>query len=185
MRGSKRDYAKMEELYTLYEQRVYHVAYAVLHNVQQAEDAVQETFLTLYQRLKELRKLDEEELKRYILRIAKNKAIDSYRKNRRHGEFLNEYQRETKDAVDENVEEWERSFLSEVQIDELLTNLTDSNRRVFKYKIFYNLSYTEIADLMGIAETNVRKQFERARKKVVQFMRGGQINGCKELKPNG
>lgn len=37
----------MEELYELYEQKVYFIAYSVLNNVQQAEDVVQVTFITL------------------------------------------------------------------------------------------------------------------------------------------
>lgn len=77
----------MEELYELYEQKVYYVAYSILNNIQQAEDTVQETFITLYKNLEKLHNLNIQELKRYILRVAKNKAIDSYRKNKRHETF--------------------------------------------------------------------------------------------------
>lgn len=62
------------------------------------------------------------------------------RKNKRHETFLEEYERESIEAVDENIEEWEKRKMSEVQIDTLLKELNESNRQVFKYKVFYNLT---------------------------------------------
>lgn len=181
MKVPNKDYEKMEELYELYEQKIYYVAYSILHNIQQAEDAVQDTYITLYQNLEKLRNLNTQELKRYILRIAKNKAIDSYRKNQRHELFLEEYQRESPKVADENIDKWEQRFMSEVQMDALLITLNESNRQVFKYKVFYNLTYQEISNLMGITEVNVRKQFERARKRVQTLIGGRQNDESKEL----
>ena len=178
------DYKKMEELYELYEQKIYSAAYIILKNIQQAEDVVQETFITLYNNLEKLNSLDTYELKSYILRIAKNKAIDRYRKNKRHSEILEEYQRELIETVDENVEEWEQRLMSENQIDTLIIVLSESCRQVFKYKVFYNLSYQEIAKLMGMTEVNVRKQFERARKRVHNMMGGLEIDEFTGLKKN-
>lgn len=174
----------MEELYELYEQKIYSAAYFILKNIQQAEDVVQETFITLYNNLEKLNSLDTYELKSYILRIAKNKAVDRYRKNKRHSEILEEYQRELIETVDENVEEWEQRLMSENQIDILIIVLSESCRQVFKYKVFYNLSYQEIAKLMGMTEVNVRKQFERARKRVRNMMGGLEIDEFTGLKKN-
>ena len=39
--------------------------------------------------------------------------------------------------------------MSEVQIDTLLKALNESNRHVFKYKVFYNLNYKEISRANG------------------------------------
>lgn len=185
MRNPDKDYEKMEELYELYEQKIYYAAYSILNNIQQAEDAVQETFIILYQHLEKIRSLNTQELNRYILRIVKNKAIDSYRKNKRHEILVEEYQREAAETVDGSIEEWERDFMSEDQIDTLLTTLKESYKQVFKYKVFYDLNYQEIAKLMGMTEINVRKQFERARKQVLTIIGGSQNDDFKELKNNG
>jgi RNA polymerase sigma-70 factor (ECF subfamily) len=185
MKDTNKDYEKMEELYELYEQKIYYVAFSVLNNIQQAEDTVQETFITLYQHLEKVRTLNNEELKRYVLRIAKNKAIDSYRKNKRHGIFIKEYQREATEAADENIEKWEQCLMSEVQIDTLVTTLNESYKQVFKYKVFYDLNYQEISELIGITEVNVRKQFERARKRILTILGGSQNDEFTELKKNG
>ncbi|MGQ0518917.1 hypothetical protein ACT453_58120, partial [Bacillus sp. D-CC] len=51
--------------------------------------------------------------------------------------FLEEYERESAEAVDENIEEWEKRVMSEVQIDALLKCFMSSifpvaiNRLVF------------------------------------------------------
>ena len=75
--------------------------------------------------------------------------------------------------------------MSEDQIDTLLIVLNESYRQVFKYKVFYDLNYQEISELMGTTEVNVRKQFERARKKVLNVI-GGRLNDeFKEFKQNG
>ncbi|MCJ7839328.1 RNA polymerase sigma factor [Lederbergia sp. NSJ-179] len=185
MRNTNKDYEKMEELYELYEQKIYYVAYSILNNIQQAEDTVQETFIILYQHLEKLHSLNNQELKRYILRIAKNKAIDNYRNNKRHEILLAEIQREAAKVTDENIEEWEQCLISENQIDTLLTTLKESYKQIFKYKVFYDLNYQEISKLMGITEINVRKQFERARKRILTIIGGSQNDEFKGLKKNG
>ncbi|RHW43301.1 RNA polymerase sigma factor [Neobacillus notoginsengisoli] len=181
MSETKKDYEKIEELYELYEQKIYYVAFTILNNIQQAEDAVQETFIALYENLETLHGFDTEQLNRYILRIAKNKAIDSYRKNKRHVTFLEDYRKEAQELSDENIEKWEQRQISEIQIDSLLIVLNDSYRQVFKYKIFYNLSYLEISKRLGITEATVRKQFERARKRVQTVLGGRQNDESKRL----
>ncbi|MGQ0417167.1 sigma factor-like helix-turn-helix DNA-binding protein, partial [Bacillus sp. HC-TM] len=62
--------------------------------------------------------------------------------------------------------------------------LNESNRQVFKYKVFYNLTYQEISSVMGINEANVRKQFERARKRVQNMIGGIKHDEFKELQRN-
>ena len=75
MKVTNNDYEKMEELYELYEQKIYYVAYSILNNIQQAEDAVQETFITLYKNLEKLHSLSTEELKRLHFEVAKTRRL--------------------------------------------------------------------------------------------------------------
>lgn len=179
MKKTKTDYQKMEELYTFYEQKVYYTAYSILNNRQQAEDAVQETFISLYQNIHKIRSLDEKETNYYILRIVKNKAIDSYRQNKRQILSMENYQKELIETA--SIEEPEETVLSEAQIDTLLITLRPSYQQIFKYKVFYNLNYQEIAELMELTEANVRKQFERARKRILNLVGGNQYDEFKEI----
>lgn len=177
MKNINSDYEKMNELYDQYEQKVYYVAYSILGNVQQSEDVTQETFISLYQHLHKASRLNTQDLKRYIMKIAKNKAIDSYRRNKRQETLLNKYQNEASEVVDENIEDWEQQLMSEDTIDELLATIAESSKQVFKYKVFYNLPYSEISKVMGITEANARKQFERTRKQILKL-----IGGCQDGK---
>lgn len=92
------------------------------------------------------------------MKIAKNKAIDSYRRNKRQETLLNKYQNEVSEVVDENIDDWEQQLMSEDTIDELLATIAESSKQVFKYKVFYNLPYSEISKVMGITEANAGKQ---------------------------
>lgn len=62
---------------------VYRVAYSVLHDAKEAEDAAQETFLQIYKSLPEYRS---QGLKTWMTRIAVNKSIDFKRKRDRRKE---------------------------------------------------------------------------------------------------
>jgi len=76
----------MRLLIDKYSQHVYHVAYSVLRNDQDAQDAAQEAFIQIYKSLPDYRS---EGFKTWISRIAFHKAIDAKRKlGRRSAEDL-------------------------------------------------------------------------------------------------
>lgn len=43
--AANKDQEKLDQLYALYEQPMYRIAYAILHHTEQAEDAVSDAFL--------------------------------------------------------------------------------------------------------------------------------------------
>ena len=73
-----RDDEKLSLLYELYEQQLYWVAYSVLHQEQQAEDAVQDTFEKLVKKINGIQEPASSEVKYLLLRMVKNTAIDKY-----------------------------------------------------------------------------------------------------------
>ena len=50
------DSETLEQLYDLYEQKMYAVAFSILHNEWQAEDAVQDAFVRLFKNIRRLKK---------------------------------------------------------------------------------------------------------------------------------
>lgn len=163
--------ALLTELYEKYEQKVYRVAYRILNNVQQAEDVTQETFIQIYQKIEQVSSLDEEEQKRYILKVAKNKSIDNYRKNQSQIHFIEDYQQEVVSGVD-NVASHVNELISDEQLLTLLKILPIAYQQVFIYRLYYGLNTKEVANILDISPDNVRKQYERAKKKIIQ-MNGG------------
>lgn len=71
---------KIEQLYTIYEQPMYRIAYAILKNEWQAEDAVSDSFEKIIVNISKIGNPRSEKTKRYVISIIKNAAIDQYRK---------------------------------------------------------------------------------------------------------
>jgi RNA polymerase sigma-70 factor (ECF subfamily) len=65
----------------LYQQKVFVMAYSILRDREDALDAVQETFLKLYQKAGLYKPGNS--FQGWLLQMAKNVSIDSYRKNRK------------------------------------------------------------------------------------------------------
>lgn len=60
----------LETMYELYEQGMYRVAYGVLHNKEQAEDAVQDSFEKLLEYLPEIDAPDSPKTQKLVLKIV-------------------------------------------------------------------------------------------------------------------
>lgn len=82
------DQEKFEKIYRHYEQKMFSVAYGILRNVQDAEDAVQDAFEALAGNLSRIEGQDvySRETWAYLMVIVKNKAIHIYNKNKKRKE---------------------------------------------------------------------------------------------------
>lgn len=162
-----------ERLYHEYEQKIFHRAYAILHNKEQAEDITQDIFEQLYVERKKLKKLDELHLKKMILLIVKNKSIDLYRRNQTQTKFVqNQYSKN--EEKDSNVETFLNHRLVEDTFAEATTGLSEPYNQVFMYRVYYGLTTRETAILMNSSETTIRKQYERAKNKIKTILRGNE-----------
>ena len=156
--------ALLESLYELYEQKMYAAAYGILHQPEQAEDVVHDSFLKLTGYLSRIKEADSQETKRLVMQILKTTAIDQYRKNAKEVErFVSEDTAVTDlrmkvfpiDAV-ENRE----------MIEKLLKGLSQEYREVIKLRCYYGFSVKETAQILDISCDNVSKRMERARKQL-------------------
>ncbi len=59
--------SQFEELYLKYRQDIYSVAYSILHNVEDAEDAVQQAFFKIADNFEKIRNIPCQEIKAYIV----------------------------------------------------------------------------------------------------------------------
>lgn len=142
----------------------------MLGTVQEAEDIVQEIFLTLQQE-----KLDHvQNLKAYLSKMATNKCIDSFRSAQKKrlvyvGEWLPEPISGRFNEVEEAIEN--RDLLSLVYL-KLMEDLTPNERAVFLLKEGFSLAHAEIADMLETNETNCRKLYSRAKHKIGMSTKG-------------
>lgn len=154
-----------------YERSVYLLAYSVLKNQADAEDAAQEATLKAFQHLDQLR--SESTFKGWLLQIAMNEARMRRRKNRAHlYESLDEAGAESEegDVMPRQFADWreipsealERKELRE-QLTKALYDLPEKYREVFLLRDVQHLSEKEAAEILGISVAAAKARLHRAR----------------------
>ena len=81
---------KFEEIYTLYEQKMYVIAYKILRHKENAEDAVHDAFEVIVRKIDEIGDVRAQKTWNYIQVIVKNKAIRLYNKSKNKREFVSD-----------------------------------------------------------------------------------------------
>ena len=180
MHNEKRDSELIAEYYDMYEQKVYRLAYAVLGDVWQAEEAVQETFLKLISCRDMVRRMSESKRTAYITKMAKNIAIDMYRSNKRASESVSafvgdETSAETlENAVWNHSADSGRDMADEVEkrqlVKDVLERLSGDDALILQLRIIRQLSVRETSAIMNMSESAVRKRYERAIKRARKLL---------------
>ncbi|MBR4318624.1 MAG: sigma-70 family RNA polymerase sigma factor [Oscillospiraceae bacterium] len=162
------DRQKLEELYRLYEKPFYHIAYAILHHHQQAEDAVSEAFLQVMKHLDKINQPDSPAVKNYMIQIIKHTAINQYRKNQRQNQYCTAFDDSAFQIPDsENELENRLQKLSLRQIlSELFSIISEKDKQIILLHCQERKTFFEIGEILGMKESAVRKRFERARKRM-------------------
>lgn len=83
---TEEDRTKFEILYSEYKEWMFHIAQSILHNTQDAEDAVHNAFVKIAENIKRIEDPQCPKTRAYIVTIIETKAIDLYRKKQRHPE---------------------------------------------------------------------------------------------------
>jgi len=155
----------LEQLYDAYEYKMYGIAYSILNNEGQAEDAVQDAFLKLIPHLGDINSVASVETKRLITYTIKNISIDIYRRNMKESKLFTK-------GVDEPVisENHVKTIEDREIIVQLLSSLPSKYREIIRYRCYYELSYKEISLLLDISEKAAAKRYERGRKLLKELM---------------
>lgn len=151
------------DLVRLYEKPIYNLAYRMLNNAQEAEDAAQEAFIRAYSNL---HRYDvNRSFKTWVFSIASNHCIDRIRKRRLTmlsiDEPLPPHPSLTSDQPmpEQTVIEGERSELIELLLDEL----SPDYRAAVVLRYWYDMSYAEIAESLDTTESAIKSRLFRAR----------------------
>ena len=162
-----------ETLTSRYEQRVYGLAMRMLRQEQDAEDATQQTFLSVLENLKGFR--GESSFSTWVLRIASHAALKIIRKRKGLNTISLEEATEVSETFNsiphpEFIADWRQSpehlvEQNEVRrlLDESLTRLDEKHRLVFLLRDVEGLSVRETADALELSEGNVKVRLLRAR----------------------
>lgn len=161
------------ELVESYQQAVYNLAYRMLGDAREAEDAAQEAFLRAYQHLSSYD--PERSFKTWLLSIVSNYCIDRLRKRRLIWLSIEE-PLPPHPALTSNMPEPEEAFVSkerDVAIQRLLASLAPEYRAAVILRYWYDMSYAEIAEMLGTTESAIKSRLFRARQMLAGELRSG------------
>ena len=161
-----------EALGTLVEQyatTLYRVAYSVLRNAEDAEDAVQEAFLRVLRHRETLGEVRDHRV--WLIRIVWNIVLDRKRraKTRPETDDVAEMER-VLPAGGLSAEQRAAAAQHHARVLALVETLPGKEREVLVLSAFDELSSVEIAAVLGITESSVRSRLFRARNLMAELL---------------
>jgi RNA polymerase sigma-70 factor (ECF subfamily) len=160
------DQTAFSRLVGAYQRPVYNLCYRMLGNAPEAEDAAQETFVRMYTKLHTYQ--PERKLSSWVLSIASHYCIDRLR--RRRGQWLSLDEEPIATMLPSHNRGPEEMALREESRDEmqrLVDTLPSAYRVPLILRYWYDLSYAEIAEVMGLTVQAVKSRLHRARLQMI------------------
>lgn len=155
---NEEDKSKFERLYYQYRKLMKHTATEILHDEFLAEDAVHEAFIKLTRHINGVDENDRHKTTSFIVIIVKSVCSDMIRKEKNNKTISLENIDYIKCTNDDSFKDVE---LEDVYL--VISSLPDTYREIIELKAVHDLSDKEIADVLGISNSAVRKRIQRAR----------------------
>jgi RNA polymerase sigma-70 factor (ECF subfamily) len=153
------------EVYNSYYRVMYNTAYRILYDEVEAEDIMQESFISAFEKLESFKK--ESHYKKglipfasWLKRIVINKSINQLKKNKK-------YQYTRLEIVDFKTESnVDLDFIENEKVNVILKelkNLKSNYRLALTLNLIEGYDYDEISDIMNITNQNCRTLVSRAK----------------------
>ncbi len=155
------------KVYRLYFKPMYHVSLRILGDRMEAEDVMQEAFLTAFQNLGTVDL--SASFGGWLKRIVVNRSLDALRKRKDEVDLV-------ADVPDEIVPEpdWQSD---EETVEEKVTKvkramqlLPEKYRLVLNLSLFEGYDHDEIGQILGVPPSTSRAQLSRGKQKLLQIM---------------
>ena len=157
----------LEQIYTKYKSRMYASAYRILSDPQQAEDAVHDSFIAISKHLDKLEDIDSVSTASYVIKAAKNIAINRAKKS------FNEIPSLMNDEdiiIEENVLDEICTKENYQILVKAILSLDEKYCDVLSLYYLNDLSVSEIGDLLSRKENTVKQQLARGRHKLIKMI---------------
>ncbi|HEY1038402.1 MAG TPA: sigma-70 family RNA polymerase sigma factor [Bacteroidia bacterium] len=148
---------KFEDIYKEYWQKIFRLCMGYVNDHDWAKDIAQETFVTVWQQLPNFR--NESAIGTWIFRIASNQCLRQIEKQKRMPKTDLPVQMEEEQPGNQQMEE-RMKFLYKC-----ISELGETDRIIISLEL-ENIKQSEIAEIVGISETNVRVKIHRIKEKL-------------------
>jgi RNA polymerase sigma-70 factor (ECF subfamily) len=166
------DQPSFDALVTKYKDRIYRMAFGMLHDSNEADDITQEVFLKVYLKIKSFK--ESSSFFTWLYRIAVNECLNGLRKKKRLPLSLDA------PLADDNPEIFGATLLSperdiEAQListeqaallHTLIDALPEKYKAAYVLRMMADFSYREIAEILQLPEQTVKIRLFRAREKM-------------------
>jgi RNA polymerase sigma-70 factor (ECF subfamily) len=169
-RAQQGDLTAFTGLVESYQTAVYNLCYRMLGDAHDAEDAAQETFLRAYH---QLRRYDPARpFSTWLLSIASHYCIDQLRKRRWQWLSLEDEVASSHPALQlpKTPEDITIRRENTRQMRAWLNRLDPASRQIVVLRYWYDLSYEEIAEAVGVTVGAIKSRLHRAREALVRHI---------------
>lgn len=155
------------EIVDRYQVALLRKANMVLRNEENAEDAVQETFVKIYANAARFKEVPGATFKSWAYKILVNTCLTLLKKNKREKEVFVALDPELAEVIADPIDlSYFDKKLSTDHLMSLVSRLSETLRRTVTWHTIDDLSYQEIAEKEGITEGVVRARMHRAKKEL-------------------
>jgi RNA polymerase sigma-70 factor, ECF subfamily len=167
--AKKGNLGAFQHIYDQFSRKVLNFVYRMVTSVEEAEDLTQETFVTVYQKLGSLK--DDAKFEPWLFRIARNYVYQKYRHRNPPMVSVDSQDEDghiTAELIDERKGPQEAFQADELHrvVRDVIFELPEKYREVFVLSAIHNLSYQEIADIVGRSLASIKTDIHRARLQV-------------------
>lgn len=150
------DKDKFEQVYLKFRYLMLHVAGKILLNHYDAEDAVHEAFIAIIKNIHMIRDLDSPQTKSLVVLIVERKAIDILRKKSRENPL----------QLNEDIGGIDIPIPGDCGLADAMARLPAHYRAVLLMRYDNGLTTHEIARLLNVTDSSIRKILGRAKRKL-------------------
>lgn len=167
---TQEDKEKFEQLYALYKDKMYKVAYQILHN---RHDAVHDSVIAIIDNLEKIKKINCHETWSYIVTIVKSRAFNIYQRKGKRSE-REAREQDYRNYPCEQQESPEDAYLYKnvtTILQKLILELPYPKRQILYLHYYMDMTFVEIAKIVELSEENVRQIAARSRQKLEKQLR--------------
>ena len=162
----QKDVLACKQLYLQYADAMYNVCLRILQHQAEAEDALQEAFIKVFNNIQQYR--NESSIGSWIKQIVTNTCLNVLKKRKITFDELKDDVSES-ESVSENESENGNDYSTE-DIKKVIEELPQGYRVVFNLYMFEDYSHKQIADMLEISESTAKTQLFKAKRKLKELL---------------
>lgn len=167
--NASEDKSKLTEIYDRYFLQMYNYALSRLETKSEAEDAVQETFLSLAVNISKIDDPASRSTAGYVMTILKNKIIDVKRKKKREVNLFDDVLPKNTEFDDSVFDQLIKAEQTE-KMNKAVQELHSRERHIILLRLYEDMSFKDMAKLAGISEGNVKNIYYRSLAKLRKML---------------